>query len=195
MSGHSPRCRQHQRPPTFAARRSPTARWWSGRHLWPHAGERSLPRARRCGPQASTRCSPCDAASRRSGSEPRGPLWCAAQALDVTALVWHRVRPCARRRFGALGHSYTSGLIDARGLCRARPRPRPGPERDERTAPRGPRRLRVRRVQCAAPASSPAWSPQRTSSSGRQRGRTRPCVAGGAHRVFNAYKLVRYVCL
>lgn len=31
------------------------------------------------------------------------PLWCAAQALDVTALVWHHARPAAGRRFGTLG--------------------------------------------------------------------------------------------
>jgi hypothetical protein len=39
----------------------------------------------------------------RSGADPRGPMWCAAQSLDVTALVWHRVQPDAGRRFDALG--------------------------------------------------------------------------------------------
>lgn len=40
---------------------------------------------------------------RRAGAESNGPMWCAAQALDVTALVWHRLRPSSGRRFAALG--------------------------------------------------------------------------------------------
>gem|GEM_PF-3628707 len=38
-----------------------------------------------------------------SASGARGPLWCAAEALDVTASVWHRLQPSAGRRFGWLG--------------------------------------------------------------------------------------------
>ncbi len=37
------------------------------------------------------------------GCEPLGAIWCAAHALDASALVWHGVRPGAGRRFGALG--------------------------------------------------------------------------------------------
>jgi uncharacterized protein YdbL (DUF1318 family) len=37
------------------------------------------------------------------GSEPRGGIWCAAQALDASALAWHAARPAAERRFVALG--------------------------------------------------------------------------------------------
>ncbi|HEX5923744.1 MAG TPA: hypothetical protein VFY45_07925, partial [Baekduia sp.] len=48
-------------------------------------------------------------------SNPRGfergaPLWCAAQALDVTAHVWHRLRPSAGRRFSALGEELQERL-------------------------------------------------------------------------------------
>ena len=41
--------------------------------------------------------------SARPGCERQGALWAAAQALDASAVVWHRFEPGAGRRFGALG--------------------------------------------------------------------------------------------
>jgi hypothetical protein len=41
--------------------------------------------------------------SARPGCEPRSALWSAAQALDASAVVWHRFEPSAGRRFGVLG--------------------------------------------------------------------------------------------
>jgi hypothetical protein len=41
--------------------------------------------------------------SARDCCDPSGSLWCAAQALDASALVSHRSRPAAGRRFQALG--------------------------------------------------------------------------------------------
>jgi hypothetical protein len=37
------------------------------------------------------------------GCEASGGIWCAAQALDASALAWHVVRPGAGRRFDVLG--------------------------------------------------------------------------------------------
>ena len=55
-----------------------------------------------------------------SACEPRGSLWCAAQALDATALLWHRLRPAAGRRFGALGASLQHHVRTARAPAASR---------------------------------------------------------------------------
>jgi hypothetical protein len=49
-----------------------------------------------------------------SPCEPRGSLWCTAQALDTTALLWHRLKPAAGRRYGALGASLQHHVSTAR---------------------------------------------------------------------------------
>ena len=50
------------------------------------------------------------AASNPRGSERGAPLWCAAQALDVTAHMWHRLRPSAGRRYRALAEQLQERL-------------------------------------------------------------------------------------
>jgi hypothetical protein len=59
-----------------------------------------------------------------SPCEPRGSLCCAAQALDATALLWHRLRPAAARR-SARACAITSAKRAS--LPRAQPSPRQHP--------------------------------------------------------------------
>jgi hypothetical protein len=51
----------------------------------------------------------------RACCEPRGSLWCAAQALDASALVSHRWRSAAGRRFQALGSALERRVQDGSG--------------------------------------------------------------------------------